>query len=298
MPFPDDNDTSQNDSDIAASATGSVVKITDHSDAAVDRWPQQHKTKTTFDAFTRAFTDQIQELEDAYHDLAVLRWISVAADDQLDIIGAIVGQPRDGLSDDDYRRYCYARVKANKSSGLVEEILSIITLILDDDTATVEWFSGFPATYRAVVETITVSDTIASIIAAFLYDATKAGVRSMIQTRADVVAEMFNCPKFVPLDGAQGPGPATVTVVAGSLDANDWPTSGTIRIDEALAVEEDFVYASRTDTVFTGDTGASLASAHDSGAAVTLVDATTGKGLSDDVVTTLGGKLANVKEGS
>jgi hypothetical protein len=71
----------------------SIVEV-DYLSQARSRYTQQFKNKPVFDAHIKIFIDEILELQDTFQDLIGLRSLETAVGAQLDMIGAIVGQPR------------------------------------------------------------------------------------------------------------------------------------------------------------------------------------------------------------
>ena len=106
--------------------------VTDHGPRALDRLIWQFKGKPRFAALITSYTNQIQQIEDAAWDVLLLRAIDNpnTAGAQLDVIGRIVGQARQGMSDVDYRVFLSARVRVNKSSGKAEELIEITSLLV------------------------------------------------------------------------------------------------------------------------------------------------------------------------
>jgi hypothetical protein len=47
----------------------------------------------------------------------------------LDILGGIVGQPRSGMSDEEYRKWLKIRIKLNRCHGTPEEVINIVRLL-------------------------------------------------------------------------------------------------------------------------------------------------------------------------
>src|SRR5687768_16247400 len=76
-----------------------------------------------------------QDLENCLQQLRLYRFVDTAEGDQLDIIGRIVGLDREGLDDDDYRRYIRARIAANNSNGTIEDLLTVAFLVVYDADA-------------------------------------------------------------------------------------------------------------------------------------------------------------------
>jgi len=98
------------------------------------------------------------------------------------VIGKLVGQPRNGLVDNDYRRFVRARIATNRSSGTSEEALNIARLVLGDQTAVLDLDLQGIAAFVLRVLAIPISASLASILIGFLRDAKSAGVRAILET--------------------------------------------------------------------------------------------------------------------
>jgi len=101
----------------------------DHVGEGLDLLLGQFKEKANIEATLTAFLDQVQDLEDLNSSLVTDRLIENAVGEQLNILGRIVGQPREGREDDVYRLWIIARIAINKSSGTAEEIYTILKLL-------------------------------------------------------------------------------------------------------------------------------------------------------------------------
>src|SRR5687768_3990656 len=99
-----------------------------------------------------------QSLESALQQLLTERSIDTAIGAQLDVIGRVVGQKRNGMSDDDYRRYCRARIATNRANGTVENLITITDLIIYDDDAVYEVESQGIATVVVRVQNLSVTE--------------------------------------------------------------------------------------------------------------------------------------------
>jgi len=132
-----------------------------------------------------------QSLENALQQLLLERSIDTAVGAQLDVIGRIVGQPRNDLGDDDYRRYCRARITVNKATGVIEELITVTDLIVYDDTATYKVENQGTATVKVTVNGIAITQAIADILLEFLRDTVSAGVRLVIQYGISAPAGWF-----------------------------------------------------------------------------------------------------------
>ena len=69
---------------------------------------------------------QIQDLEDSSFEVLLNRWIDTAVGVQLDGVGAIVGEAREGRGDDEYRLAIKARIQINFSEATPEDILTAL----------------------------------------------------------------------------------------------------------------------------------------------------------------------------
>lgn len=112
-----------------------MSEITQNADYVGDmrgNLPEQDKAQPRIDAMLVAFAAEAQQLEDSMWDVLVDRLLQnyLAADDLLDKLGAIVGQARNGSSDDEYRIFIGARIKTNRSDGRRETLLAIALLLV------------------------------------------------------------------------------------------------------------------------------------------------------------------------
>lgn len=70
--------------------------------------------------------EDIEALGDGLH-------IDEASGHLLDMLGRIIGQPRAGLSDEDFRRWLKLRINLNRCHGTPEELFGILKLLLGAD---------------------------------------------------------------------------------------------------------------------------------------------------------------------
>jgi hypothetical protein len=104
-----------------------LTKKTDHVIEAKDNLVEQFKKSPKMQAFIAAFADQVQDLEDAFFEVFEERWIDTAVGVQLDGLGAIVGEDREGRGDDEYRLAIKARIQINFSEATPEDMLLALT---------------------------------------------------------------------------------------------------------------------------------------------------------------------------
>lgn len=174
-----------------------VVEGSDHVAEALDRLVEQWR-KPNIQALVAAVVGPCQALEDALQDLLTLRSPLTATDNALDVIGRLVGQPRNGVTDDDeYRRYVLGRISTNRSRGTYEELIRITRLV-----ALPEYSAGIGVAIRqegtaAVVVALTNTDAItmtqaaADILLSFLREAKKAGVRLLLEYALRAPEDLF-----------------------------------------------------------------------------------------------------------
>lgn len=164
----------------------------DHAATAIARLPEQFKSKPNIEALLRCFLAPCQELEQAFQDLKLLRSVDTAEGVQLDVLGKVVGQPRNGVSDDElYRRYIRARIATNRSKGLIEDLIRISRLVIDDDALRVVVENVGIATVTVRAADITLPDDVAAIAYGFLSKAKSAGARLIFQYVSSAPAGLF-----------------------------------------------------------------------------------------------------------
>lgn len=123
----------------------------------------------------------VQPLVDCLNQLYAQRSISTAVGANLDVIGRIVGQPRNGLDDDTYRRYCRANIFAHRSRGTAEDLLRVADLIVFEDAATYDIQPGGVATVVVTIEGFAVTDDLARVVFTFLQRSASIGIRVLLQ---------------------------------------------------------------------------------------------------------------------
>jgi len=111
---------------------GGIQKQADYLGDARRKLLEQFKNLPRVDGFLQAVMAEVQELEDAGFDVYVSRLIdNDPVGDLEDKLGALVGQPRNGFSDDQYRIFITARIAANRSDGKHETLISITSLLIN-----------------------------------------------------------------------------------------------------------------------------------------------------------------------
>lgn len=93
----------------------------------------QLRDKTVLDALIAADAAQSQAIEDAAAQLRARLDIDSQVGVQLDKIGALVGEPRQGRQDAEYRLWLKARIRVNRSSGSPKDLYAIAYILLGAD---------------------------------------------------------------------------------------------------------------------------------------------------------------------
>jgi hypothetical protein len=167
---------------------GTPTHILDHADQAAARLLQQYRDGASVPSLLAALCAPLQELEDVLWDIRLRRAVSAAEGHQLDVLGRIVGQPREGRTDAVYRVWILARVRLNKGSGRPEDILQIFAAVTQGLT-TLELEEQYPAGF---VLRIGLSPAVAAQeLATLLHLAKAGGVRAIIEAPNDVPANTF-----------------------------------------------------------------------------------------------------------
>lgn len=84
--------------------------------------------------FTEAFLEQVNSIENDVEGILSSFELSSATGIFLDRIGLLIGELRQGRSDDDFRDAIYLRITINNSNGTIEDIYQILGLLLGKDT--------------------------------------------------------------------------------------------------------------------------------------------------------------------
>jgi len=85
----------------------------------------------------------LQELEDVARDIVEKTSIDTGEGVQLDLIGEWVGEPRQGRSDEDYRRYLRFRIFVNTSDGEPETVITVLRFLTG--ASRIEYWENYPA---------------------------------------------------------------------------------------------------------------------------------------------------------
>ena len=258
--------------------------ITNHELIAESRLQEFLKGKDSVRSLVRSLTTGFNEADAAGIQLLNERSINTAIGVQLDAIGKIVGLTREeieaALSDDDYRRFLFARIREQGAYGIVEDILAVARLVLNDPAATLIFTPGFPAGFVIKIEDVAVTASTCAIAALFIGGAKMAGVRGILECNAAIPTKTFKTAIVTFLDGAfddTAGGTATVD------DTSTFPDSGTLVFSEGTSddIQAELTYTGKTPTTFTG-VSAGAGDIHLDNGAVRLKRSTGDQGFAED----------------
>lgn len=112
------------------SPTGQLQYIGDHEERAARKLVPAYWGKPVVAAVLSAFTREIQTLEDTLWEMLELRTIDNADLPRLKVLGKIVGQPRLGFSEENYRLLIRARALANVSRGRGSDLIAVLEVLV------------------------------------------------------------------------------------------------------------------------------------------------------------------------
>jgi hypothetical protein len=118
---------------------------------------------------------QVQDCEGVAWQLLTERSLDYAVGDQLDGLGLVVGEPRNGRDDDQYRVALRVRIAVNRSNGKPEELLNVLNLIFEG-ALEAHLTEFYPAAFTIDLHNPAVSPNTPDVLIRFLRDAKPAGV--------------------------------------------------------------------------------------------------------------------------
>jgi hypothetical protein len=92
---------------------------------------EQYKGKETFETLLEIYLDAVQELEDSNWNMRLAFMLENAEGEQLDFLGAMVGERRSGKLDAVYRIWIGVRIRLNRSFGRPIDVLECLRLATD-----------------------------------------------------------------------------------------------------------------------------------------------------------------------
>ncbi len=130
-----------------------LIKKTNHVLEAVGNFVEQFKGKSKLAAYLTTFIEQVQDLEDAFFQVLEERGVETSTGVQLDGLGEVIGEEREGRTDGIYRQAIKGRIVLNVDDSSTEDVIRLISVIASDKKAhLVEYYpAGFTITIDAPV---------------------------------------------------------------------------------------------------------------------------------------------------
>ncbi len=104
------------------------VQETDHAGTGrallIDQFRGQHAIR----GILGSLMAQVQEIEDATFETIAGRILDGASDAQLDSLGDLVGETRQGRGDTEYREAIRLRIRVNRSQGRAEDVIQVASI--------------------------------------------------------------------------------------------------------------------------------------------------------------------------
>lgn len=153
--------------------TDGALEIIVHRNEAAKRTIERWKDKEVFAALRDVIAEEFQEVENALWQVYLSRFIDDAFGESLNVLGRIVGEPRNGRDDPSYRVRIRARIRVNQSFGTANDILAVLALL---DAADFRYLNTGLASYVIGMSAAPSGFATASEMIELMTEATKAGV--------------------------------------------------------------------------------------------------------------------------
>ena len=123
---------------------------------------EQFKSSENFNKILKIAASSFDELDVVFSDLKVILDIANSSGKQLDLIGHIVIEPRNGKNDVDYRSALTLKIFKNTSRAFVEDIVKILTIVTN--ATKVVYSDNPPAAYTIYTNGKTLPNNIKTAI--------------------------------------------------------------------------------------------------------------------------------------
>lgn len=178
----------------------------------IERW----RDKAVFAAIRDAAAGEMAEIENAFWNIFLSRFIDHAYGASLDLLGRIVGEGRDGRDDPSYRVRIRARIKVNQSTGSIPDMLAVLELL---DPSAFYIYDAAPATMVIVMASAPTGFATATEIADLAGEASGAGIGVVVAIPSDATAPLV----WGDTIGGSVVGSAWGDTIGGSEPTPAWP---------------------------------------------------------------------------
>lgn len=122
-----------------------ITKVDDHVEQAQGLLIEQYQERPRLAAWLASYSTRCQEAEDMLWDVLTKRLIDNAEGAQLDMIGKIVDEPRQGRDDATYKVYVLAKIRINWSQGTPDDVIAVLQIL---DAAAFRYVELYPASFE------------------------------------------------------------------------------------------------------------------------------------------------------
>lgn len=182
----------------------------DHLAQVVEELLKQFDDRPNFLLMVQFLGERLQALEENIFDTHWFRYINTAAGKNLDLWGVLLGQVREGLTDERYRALLKTRYQTLFGRRTVDAMLEVINVITAGFAITYTLVEDFPATI--LVEFLSIDNDTGEFWNRIIRGPKPEGVRLVVKI-SDVPAEMLDLD-----DASQGWDDASIGL-AHSFDA-------------------------------------------------------------------------------
>lgn len=123
---------------------------------------QQFADSSNFNKLLEVFASTFDELQTVFDNIKLILSIDNSSGKQLDLIGHIIVQSRNGQSDVDYRKSLKIKIFKNSSKAFVEDVIKILKLITE--ATRVVYSDNPPASYTIYTDGEVLPSTIHRIM--------------------------------------------------------------------------------------------------------------------------------------
>lgn len=169
-----------------------IARVTDHVRAGLSLLLQQYTGLPRIEGWATSYLNRVQELEDAIWSVIVGRLIDDAVGVQLDVLGRLVGQRRNGVGDEPFRMRVRARIRANRSNGHPDDIIAVALLASGVSLDQLTYTDLYPASFRVELSSVT-DATLATVLTELITLAKPVGVGAAVSFSAYPDSETFAC---------------------------------------------------------------------------------------------------------
>jgi hypothetical protein len=150
-----------------------------HALAAINHLAFQFRDRPNIVALIDLLASEVDNLETALTQLQTIMQIRASSGAQLDLLGRVIGEPRQGFDDAAYQLHLLARVWLNRGSGTGEDLLKMFGLLLPGYALALREYP--PASFLLAIGSTSLDTTTAGYLVGILQLAKAAGVRAFLQ---------------------------------------------------------------------------------------------------------------------